>query len=234
MAMAPAVLVVDRDQGIHRYLKRRLSAIGYAIFSATTAEAIVRIGEAKPNVILLEINPDQLGISMLSKIRAASRAPVLALVGEDDPAELVSALDAGADDCLAKPFAIDELAIRIRHLLIRDMAQRGRSPVLHSDSLRFDLVLGRVYKSGRSLPLSRRQFKLLCALIERDGRVLEHGELVKSIGERGATGIWRLRRAIQGLRRKIEPDPNHPKHILTVTRVGYRFLLRDRNSDRTA
>lgn len=142
------LLVIDQDPAIYRYLRRCLSTRGYEIVSAHVGNVISRIGECQPDLILLDVILDQCGELPLPTIRSVSRAPVLCLLPYSSARAVVSALDAGAEDCIAKPFRIDEVAARIRKILRRDMLQRGEIPSLSSSTLRIDLVSRRIFKAN--------------------------------------------------------------------------------------
>lgn len=231
MPRPPTVLVIDPDRAIHRYLRRHLVAEGYAVSSTEIGKALSVAGEIQADIILFDMSLDGCGTLTLSAIRAVCQAPVLGFVPRGGYAELASAFDAGAEDCVAKPFTIEEVLTRVRKLLGHAMIRKGKRPVLLSGALRFDRVLGRVYKSGEILPLRERQFRLLEALVDGDGWVLEHHELINAMCTGKPATISKLRQAIQYLRRKIEPDPENPLHILTVPGVGYRFVLHGKQRD---
>ncbi len=108
-------------------------------------------------------------------------APVIGLLPTKDMQAIVAGLDAGVDDCVAKPFSLNELVAHIHKVLRRDIWRRGETPYFSSPSLRIDLVLRRIYRSGRTLSLSRRQFQLLKLLLDADGKVLAHRDLIRSI-----------------------------------------------------
>jgi two-component system, OmpR family, KDP operon response regulator KdpE len=127
------------------------------------------------------------------------------------------------DDCVAKPFGLDELAAHIHKVLRRELWRRGESPCFSSPSLRIDLVFRRIHRSGRTHSLSGRQFQLLKLLLDADGKVLTHHDLMRAIWGHDGGSVTLLRKVVQELRRKIEPEPRRPLYILSHSRVGYRF-----------
>ena len=121
-------------------------------------------------------------------------------------------------------FGLDELGARIRKVLRRDIWRRGEAPCFSSPSLQIDLVFRHIHRSGRTHSLSRRQFQLLKLLLDADGRVLMHRDLIRAIwGDDDGGRVALLRKVVQDLRRKIEPNPRQPVHILSHSRIGYRF-----------
>jgi two-component system KDP operon response regulator KdpE len=149
---------------------------------------------------------------------------LIGLLPSEDTQAVIAALDAGVDDCVAKPFSLNELVAHIRKVLRRDIWRRGETPCFSSPSLQIDLVFRRIQRSGRTHSLSGRQFQLLKLLLDADGRVLTHRDLMQAIWGPDTTGsVALLRKVVQDLRRKIEPDPKQPVHILSHSRIGYRF-----------
>jgi two-component system KDP operon response regulator KdpE len=152
--------------------------------------------------------------SQVQAVKACSPTPLIGLLPSEDVQAVIEALDARVDDCIAKPFGLDALAAQIRKVLRRDMWCRGEAPYFSSPTLQIDSIRCQVYRSGRPLRLSRRQFRLFQLLLDADGRVLTHHALLRAIWAGGADGatIGALRQAIAELRRKIEPNPRRPRH----------------------
>jgi two-component system KDP operon response regulator KdpE len=223
MTQRRKLLLVDEDLAIHRYLRRGLTREGYDIAAAPADRILARIDEVQPDVVLLDLTPSH-AMSQIHAIKSRSPTPLIGLLPNEDTQAMIAALDADADDCIAKPFGIAALAACIRKVLRNDMLGRGKTPGFSSPTLRIDLVARRIYRGGRTLALSRRQLQVLQLLLDADGRVLTHRELLRAIwGPMDGGGIASLRKAIQDLRRKIEHDPKHPVHILSQARIGYRF-----------
>ena len=196
---------------------------GYDVAAARVESMLARIDEWQPDAVLLDLAPPDAN-SQVQAIKARSPAPLIGLLPSEDAQAIIAALDAGVDDCIAKPFGLDELAAHIRKVLRRDIWRRGETPCFSSPSLQIDLVSRRIHRSGRTHSLSRRQFQLLKLLLDADGRVLMHRDLIHAIWGRDDGGsVALLRKVVQDLRRKIEPDPKQPVHILSHSRIGYRF-----------
>jgi len=160
-------------------------------------------------------------LGLLTAIRSldvASGTPVLAVLEGEDHAQVVSALDAGADQALLKPFSLEEVLLWVRTALRRS----GR--ILLLEGLELDMARGRIQRQGRQQMLSKRQQKMLQVLVESGGAVVAYSDLLRRIWDSpGTHAKGHLRGIIRTLRRKIEADPGTPVHILTVPRIGYRF-----------
>ena len=217
------LLVIDDDPAIFRYLRRGLMREGYDVAIASGEGMLARLDEWQPDIVLLDLAPLHVR-SQIQAIRARSAVPLIGLLSNEDTQTMIAALDAGVHDCVPKPFSLEELDAHIRKVLRRDMWRRGETPEFKSSTLRIDLVFRRIYRGDRTVSLSRRQFQLLKLLLDADGRVLTHRNLMDAIwGPTDGGSIALLRRMIQELRRKIEPDPTQPVHILGQRRIGYRF-----------
>lgn len=216
MPVVSNILVIDDDPGIRLYLRRRLSLAGFDVVAVEAGRvALASIGQQPSDAIILG---DLAALAAIRSMHAAFGVPVLALLEGGDEATVVAALDAGADQCLLKPFAIDEVTVWLRTALRR----RGR--ILSLEGLEVDTARGRIHRHGQEMRLSKRQRQLLRVLVEGDGAVVSSPELVRRVwGNPGAQGTQYLREAIHALRQKIEADPKTPAYIVTVTRIGYRF-----------
>jgi two-component system KDP operon response regulator KdpE len=223
MTQRRKLLVIDSDPAIFRYVRRGLARQGYDVAATQFESMLVRIDEWQPDVVLLDLAPPH-AWSQIQAIKARLPAPLIGLLPSEDTQAIIAALDAGFDDCVAKPFSLNELAAHIRKVLRRDIWRRGGTPCFSSPSLQIDLVFRRIYRCGRTHSLSRRQFQLLKLLLDADGRVLTHRDLTHAIwGPDDGGSVALLRKLVQDLRRKIEPDPKQPVHILSHSRIGYRF-----------
>jgi two-component system KDP operon response regulator KdpE len=223
MTQRRKLLVIDDDPAIFRYLRRGLGRKGYDVAAIPVESMLARIDEWQPDAVLLDLAPP-LARSHIEAIKTRARAPLIGLLPSEDAQAIIAALDAGADDCVAKPFGLDELAAHIRKVLRRDIWCRGETPAFSSPPLEIDLVLRRISRSGRTHSLPRRQFQLLKLLLDADGKVLTHRDLTEAIwGPADVDKIALLRKLVMDLRRKIEPCPGQPGHILCHSRIGYRF-----------
>jgi two-component system, OmpR family, KDP operon response regulator KdpE len=221
----PRVLVVDDDESIRRFLDIALRVRGYEVFEAAGARAaLAAVSAVRPDVVILDLGlPDGDGVDVTKQLRAADHASILVLSVRDQEEDKVAALEAGAEDYLTKPFGIEELHARLRVLLRRRTAHRAEGPVRTGD-LEVDLDRRLVRIRGKPVHLTPTEYELLKALVEADGRVLTHGQLLHRVwGPAYAAEGHLLRVNISNLRRKIEPDPASPRYVVTEPRVGYRL-----------
>ena len=228
-APRPRVLVVDDDESIRRFLDIALRVRGYEVFEAAGARAAVAVAATvRPDVVILDLGlPDGDGVDVTKQIQAADHASVLVLSVRDREEDKVAALEAGAEDYLTKPFGIEELHARLRVLLRRRARHRGAGPVTTGD-LEIDLERRVVKARGKPVHLTPTEYDLLKALVQADGRVLTHGQLLQQVWGPAYTAEGHLLRVnISNLRRKIEPDPALPRYLVTEPRVGYRLTLED-------
>ena len=219
------VLVVDDDQQLRRFLRTTLAGHGHTVAEAgSVAEAIDAIARVHPSVILLDLGlPDGDGLAVLRKIPAENRPPVIVLSARGQEGDKVTALDAGAEDYLTKPFGASELLARIRVVLRRG----GGTPapdVIEVGPIRIDQPRHAVTVGGAEVHLTPIEFRLLLELARQPGRVLTHRQLLREIwGPNAVDEVHYLRVHMGALRRKIETDPARPQWLLTEAGVGYRL-----------
>ena len=221
------VLIVDDEQAIRRFLRTSLSAHGYEVHEAANGEdAIMQAINARPDLIILDLGlPGIDGIEVTQRIREWTQTPIVILSVQNQDADKIQALDAGADDYLTKPFSVGELTARLR-VAMRHVHKVAAEPVFVSGKLRVDLTARVVTCDGEELQLTPTEYDLLRVLIRHAGRVLTHQLLLKEV--RGAgyqTETHLLRVHMSNLRRKIEADPANPQYILTEPGVGYRLRV---------
>lgn len=219
----PLILIVDDEAQILRFLGHALAAAGYDTASAATgAEALRQAATLRPDLMILDLGlPDADGKSVIETLRRTSDLPVIVLSARDQEMEKIMALDLGADDFVAKPFAIGELLARLRVCL--RPARRSPSERLRLGPLTIDLAAHRVTRGTLELRLTPKEFDLLAALAETPGRVLTHRQLLTRIwGPAHVDDVPYLRVFIGQLRQKVESDPAVPVLILTEPGVGYR------------
>ena len=224
----PRVLVVDDDEAIRRFLRVTLRAHGYTVFEADRAQtAVAAVETARPDVIVLDLGlPDGDGVDVTRQIRARGQTPILILSVKEHEEDKIEALEAGADDYLTKPFSVGELHARLRACLRRIAGNRPGAPFRLRD-LQVDLTR-RVVKVGETLvQLTPTEYDLLKALIQAEGKVLTHQQLLRQVwGMRyGDSDKHLLRVNIATLRRKLEEDPARPSYVVTESRVGYRLSM---------
>ncbi len=226
-ASRPRILVVDDEPQIHRFLTPALEAAGYEpVRVDTAAEALREIARRAPDAVVLDLGlPDMDGKDALMKARAFYSGPILILSARDREVEKIDALDLGADDYIEKPFGVGELLARLRVALRHRIQREGAEPVVHAGDLEVDLIRRLVSRAGEPVRLSPKEYDLLAALIEGDGRVLTHRQLLTAVwGPAHAHDVQYLRVFVGQLRQKLEADPAQPKHIRTEPGVGYRFM----------
>jgi two-component system KDP operon response regulator KdpE len=224
--MPNRVLIVDDEPNIIGTVAPLLRAHGYDVSSAMTGRAALDVVERdKPDVIVLDLGlPDIQGIDVCRQVRLSSSVPILVLSARGAEHDKVTALDAGADDYVTKPFGAQELLARIRVALRRlDTAASAGQPIVRGD-LVIDRERFRVLKHGEELRLTPKEFELLTYLAQRPGRVVTHRMILKAIwGPNAVDQPEHLRVLIGSLRKKIEDDASRPQYIVTEPWVGYRF-----------
>lgn len=224
----PLVLVVEDEPQMRRLLRLTLESNGMRFAEATTArEAVSRANNQAPDLIIADLGlPDGEGIQVIREIRRGSTTPIVVLSARAQEADKISALDAGADDYVTKPFASGELLARLR-VALRHAAARMSAGVGGAFSVRelqVDFVQRRVVIRGAEVHLTPIEYRLLQRLATQAGQVVTHGELLKAgWGPNRSDQQHYLRIYMAGLRRKLEEDPTRPTYLLTETGVGYRL-----------
>jgi two-component system KDP operon response regulator KdpE len=220
------VLVVDDEPQIVRALQINLKARGYEVHLAGTGTAALKVAaQHPPELVILDLGlPDFDGVDVIRGLRGWTEAPILVLSGRTDQTDKVEALDAGADDYVTKPFGIDELLARMRAVLRRsNMAQD--QPVVTVGGAAVDLAAKRVtLETGEDIRLTPTEWHLLEVLVRHPGKLMSQRQLLTEVWGPGyETASGNLRFYMGQLRRKLEPDPARPKHLLTEPGMGYRF-----------
>ena len=221
------VLFVDDEVSIQRAIAPLLRSRGYAVTIAATGRDAMDIFERdRPDIVILDLGlPDMDGSEVCRKVRDRADTPILILSARGDERVKVAALDQGADDFVTKPFGPDELLARVRAALRRSLGRDGpRHGQLTRGDLTIDFDRRRVHRGDVEIRLSPKEFDLLTLLVSHAGRVLTHRSILKAIwGGHGVEQPEHLRVLMGQLRKKIEPDPSHPRYLLTEPWVGYRF-----------
>jgi len=224
--MNPAtILVVDDEPQIRRVMRTTLSNNGYTVTEARSGEeALEKIRSQSPDLILLDINmPSMGGLETCREIRNGSDVPVIMLTVRNTERDKVRALDAGADDYVVKPFGMEELLARIRAAL-RRASPGAPPPPFVSPELQIDFERRKVTVRGQPVRVTPKEFELLRHLVAHQGKPLSHRRLLQAVwGPDYGNETEYLRVFINQLRKKIEPDPSHPRYIHTDPWVGYRF-----------
>ncbi|HEX8962137.1 MAG TPA: two-component system response regulator KdpE [Rhodocyclaceae bacterium] len=223
----PAVLIVEDEKEIRRFVRAALEHENCRVFeAATVAEGLLEAGARKPDLVVLDLGlPDGDGVDFIRDLRGWSAAPVIVLSARTRENDKIAALDAGADDYLTKPFGVGELQARTRALLRRQArAGDGTSPEFRFGEVRIDFARRIVERRGEPVHLTPIEYRLLCVLAAQAGKVLTQRFLLREVwGPGSAESSHYLRVYVGRLRQKLEDDPAQPKYLLTETGVGYRF-----------
>jgi two-component system, OmpR family, KDP operon response regulator KdpE len=221
------VLIADDDAQLVRALAVTLAARGYDVVTARDGrEAIDAVITERPDLVLLDLGMPRLdGIGVLEGVRAWSQVPVLVLSGRTDSSDKVDALDAGADDYVTKPFQMDELLARLRALGRRRVVVSEETPTIAIGPLVVDLVAKQVTpESGPAIRLTPTEWRLLEVLVTNPDRLMTREMLLTEVwGPTHGNDSGYLRLYMAQLRRKLEPDPAHPRYLVTESGMGYRF-----------
>jgi two-component system KDP operon response regulator KdpE len=225
----PLVLVVEDEPQMRRFLRASLTSHGYRFAEAETAAMAVTLASSLgPDLILMDLGlPDGDGIELTRRLREWTRVPIVVISARGREDDKVTALDAGADDYLTKPFGVNELLARMR-VALRHAAtaapEAATRTVLESGGLRVDLVRREVTREGQPVHLTPIEYKLLVLLAQNAGKVLTHRQILKDVwGPSYANQSHYVRVHMAELRKKVEADPARPRHIVTEQGVGYRF-----------
>jgi two-component system KDP operon response regulator KdpE len=223
---AQRILIVDDEPPMRKYLAANLKARGYDVLVAEDgSEALKLIAEHPIDLLLLDImmpGPD--GLSVLQAVRRELEVPVIMLSARGREGDKVEALDLGADDYLTKPFGVEELLARVRSALRRaGSGPKGPLPPYRHGELEVDFGAREARRGGQRLALTPREFDVLAHLARNAGKVLLHRQILQAVwgGEYGDESdyLWTY---VRRIRRKVEPDPERPRYLLTEPGVGYR------------
>lgn len=227
MAERPTVLLVDDEPQIVRALGISLKAMGYRIDTAATGEEALRRAAANPpDAVIVDLGlPGIDGVDVIYALRGWTTVPILVLSVRDAVNEKIRALDAGADDYVTKPFAMGELAARLRAALRRETDAAEDAPVIATDDFTIDLAAKRVTKPGeREVRLTPTEWGIVEMLVRHQGKLVTQTQLLKEVwGPQYGEETNYLRVFMAQLRRKLEPQPSQPRYLITEPGMGYRF-----------
>jgi two-component system KDP operon response regulator KdpE len=220
------VLVVDDEPGLAHALAINLRAHGWDVATAENGtQALELAARWHPEVVLLDLGlPDISGIDVIAGIRGWSRVPIVVLSARQDGEDKVDALDAGADDYVTKPFAMNELLARLRAAVRRATPGDATEAVVEAGELTIDLARRRVLRRGEEVRLSPTEWALIEVLVRNRGKLVSRTQLLTEVwGPSYTSETSYLRVYTAQLRRKLERDPGHPRHIITQPGMGYIF-----------
>ena len=230
----PLVLVVEDDRPVRNLIVTTLKSHDYRYLTAENGKtAIMEASSHNPDIVLLDLGlPDIDGTEVITNIRGWSNMPIIVISARSEDSDKITALDAGADDYLTKPFSVEELLARLRVtqrrlLLLKSSNDAGKS-VFQNGELKIDYAASCVYLNDEEMHLTPIEYKLLCLLSHNVGKVLTHTYITMQIwGSSRENDIASLRVFMATLRKKLEPKKTSPQYIQTHIGIGYRMLRVD-------
>lgn len=230
----PLVLVVEDDRPVRNLIVTTLKSHDYRYLTAENGKnAIMEASSHNPDIVLLDLGlPDIDGTEVITNIRGWSNMPIIVISARSEDSDKITALDAGADDYLTKPFSVEELLARLRvtqrRLLLLNSSNDAGKPVFQNGELKIDYAASCVYLKGEEMHLTPIEYKLLCLLSHNVGKVLTHTYITMQIwGSSRENDIASLRVFMATLRKKLEPEKTSPQYIQTHIGIGYRMLRVD-------
>ena len=227
----PLILVVEDDAPVRNLMSTTLKTHEYKYLTVPTGhEAVMLASSHNPDVMLLDLGlPDMDGVEAIRQIRRWSNMPIIVISARSEDEDKITALDAGADDYLTKPFSVEELLARlrvtIRRLSMMNTENSSESLIYTNGNLKIDFPAGCAFLNDEELKLTPIEFKLLCLLAKNTGKVLTHTYITQNIwGRSWDNDIASLRVFMVTLRKKLEPYPESAEFIQTHVGIGYRML----------
>lgn len=224
------ILVIDDDEMLLGAVQKKLETTGFKVITAVDGASARHLYETQqPDLVVLDLAlPDDDGTDICRDIRARSRTPIIMLTGRAEETDRIVGLELGADDYVTKPFSLSELVARIKAVLRRTMAppvdtRREEPTVLEGHGVYVDLRAHEVTVDGRPINLTPTEFKLLIALMQKQGTVISAQELLEAVWDYEDYDTHLVEVHIANLRAKIEEDPKNPRRIQTFRSFGYRF-----------
>jgi two-component system KDP operon response regulator KdpE len=219
------VLVVEDDRALRQALAINLRAREYDVTAVDDGTAALAAAASHPpDVVILDLGlPDMDGNDVIEGLRGWSQAPIIVLSARTTQGDKVVALDVGADDYMTKPFGMDELLARLRAAL-RRAGTDPDAPIVETDSFTIDLATKQASTPAGPVHLTPTEWHLLEVLIRHEGKLVPRRDLLQEVwGPAYETETNYLRVYMAQLRRKLEADPSHPRHLITEPGIGYRF-----------
>jgi two-component system KDP operon response regulator KdpE len=226
----PVVVLIEDEPQIRRFLRATLTGQGYRLFEAPTgADGIIEVGSRQPDVVIIDLGlPDMDGIDVIRRLREWTAVPIIVLSARGQERDKVTALDAGADDYVSKPFGASELLARIRVSLrhAAGASHEADEAAFRVGELQVDLLRRQVVVGGTEVRLTPIEYKLLTTLIRHAGKVVTHQQLLREVwGPTHTDQAHYVRIYMAHLRHKLEAEPARPRYFLTEPGVGYRLAV---------
>ena len=224
----PAILIVEDEPEIRRFLRAAFGVEGYRVVESTTGRrGSIDAGTHKPDLAIVDLAlPDVDGIEVIRRIREWSPMPIIVLSARVQERSKIEALDAGANDYVTKPFGIGELLARVRAALRHAVRSPSGALILRFGNTVVDLEKRIAGRDGEEVRLTPIEFRLLALLAKHLGMVVTHRQLLTQVwGPTHERDTHYLRIYMKQLREKLEIDPVRPRHLLTETGIGYRLVL---------
>lgn len=221
------ILIIDDEPQLRKLLSINLESNDYKVIEAETGKQGIQMAASfNPDLILLDLGlPDNSGHEILKELRTWFQKSIIILSVQNGEEDIVKALDNGASDYLTKPFRTAELLARIRAAIRRNNNNEENKSTLQCGDIEIDLIAKTVKKNNETVKLTSTEYKLLILFAQNEGRVLTHQYILKEIWGVGyQTEVQYLRVFVGTLRKKTEDNPDNPKHIITESGVGYRFI----------
>ena len=228
--MKTNILVIEDDNAVRSLITTALTTFGYKFrYACDGAGAIMEAVSLRPDLFILDLGlPDMDGIDIIKKLRAWTSNPVIVVSARSEIHDIITALDAGADDYLTKPFSVEELMARVRAALRKinyDKSGLKGASIFVNGGLRIDYASNCVFADNVEIHLTPIEYKLLCLLSYNVGKVLTHDYIIKEIwGNELESNTQSLRVFMTNLRKKIEKKPSDPLFLKTHVGVGYRMV----------
>ena len=224
----PVVVLIEDELQIRRFLRATLSGQGYRLFEATTgADGLIEVASRQPDVVIVDLGlPDMDGLEVIRRLREWTTVPVIVLSARGQERDKVTALDAGADDYVSKPFGAGELLARIRVALrhTAGASHEGDEAAFKVGELEVDQLRRHVTIRGAEIKLTPIEYKLLTTLVRHAGKVVTHQQLLREVwGPSHDDQAHYVRVYMAHLRHKLEVEPARPRYLLTEPGVGYRL-----------
>lgn len=220
------ILTIEDESNIRRFVRLALESEGYEVFEADgLRRGLIEAGTRRPDLVVLDLGlPDGDGLDFIADLRIWSEIPVIVLSARNSERDKISALDAGADDYLEKPFGAGELLARVRAQL-RRLQRSNSDPYIRFADVCIDPVRRLVERNGEPVHLTPIEYRILTFMASQPDRVVTHQQLLKAVWGPGHTeDMHYIRVHMANLRKKVEKNASMPKHLVTEAGIGYRFV----------